>query len=162
MSMLSHFPALSRKSRVGEQPLSKLRNDLDRIFDDFSSGFRFPAVFYGNENGEVLPSIEVKEDGKEVTLSAELPGISRDDIDVSVDKQMITISGEKKHSAETKEDDYFMSERAYGKFSRSLTLPFAVDGDKIDAKYDNGVLTLKIPKPPEPEKQVKRVEIKAA
>jgi|GEM_PF-274675 len=160
MSMLSHFPALLHKQRVGEQPITKLRTDIDRIFDDFATGFRFPAVFYGNKDGGILPSIEVQEDDKTVSISVELPGLQKDDIDVSVDEQVVTISGEKKQSFEKKEDDYFMSERAYGKFSRSLTLPFAVDGDSIDAKYDNGVLVLTIPKPPETEKQVKRVPVK--
>lgn len=158
MSMFSLFPVLS-KTAAGENQVSRLRHDIDRVFNEFMGAGQLPQVFYGNSEGNVLPSTEVKEDKNSVVVTVELPGLEQDDIDVSVHDQMVTISGEKRQETEKKEDDYFMTERSYGKFSRSMTLPFQVDPDSVKASYKNGVLSLTIPKPAQPEKQAKRIPV---
>lgn len=159
MNRPSLFPMLSRPA-AGENQVSRLRQDIDRIFSEFLGSERMPSAFYGNAGDKVLPSAEIKEDENAVSISVELPGLDESDIDVSVHDQVVTISGEKKQKTEKKEEDFFVTERSYGKFSRSLTLPFTVDPDTVDANYEKGVLTLTIPKPALPEKTRKRIPVK--
>src|SRR5690606_7548238 len=126
-------------------------------FSEFGNGFGFPKSFWEDGmrmpavwgDGKVMPSLEMHEANGKVTISAELPGVDEKDIDVSVDDQLLTISGEKKSEVEHKDGDRYRSERSYGKFSRSVTLPFAIDPDKVEARFDKGVLKLTIDKPAE-------------
>ena len=93
-------------------------------------------------------------------VKAEVPGMDAKEINISVTGNMLTIKGEKKSEREEKEENYHLVERSYGSFSRSLTLPAAVDVDKIEAKYDQGVLTVTCPK--KEEVKPKAIEIKTA
>jgi HSP20 family protein len=93
-------------------------------------------------------------------VKAEVPGIDAKDINISVTGEVLTIKGEKKSEREEKEENYHLVERSYGSFSRSLVLPAAVDLDKIEAKYDKGVLTVTCPK--KEEVKPKAIEIKTA
>src|SRR5215467_254476 len=93
-----------------------------------------------------VPSVDVFQTGEhELVLKAELPDMSREDIDVSVENFVLTIKGEKKLSTEVKEDQYQHIERRYGAFSRSFSLPRTVDSSKVAADYRNGVLTIRLP-----------------
>ena len=104
--------------------------------------------------------MDVKDTAKAVEVSVELPGLAESDVDVSVTDRLLKISGEKKTEDERKEADYHVMERSYGKFTRSMTLPFAPDPDKIEAKFDKGVLTVSVPKPPEEATGTKKIEVK--
>jgi len=143
----------------GYSPFDRLQNQVDRVFSDFSRGFHWPEIFSGQEVA-VMPSMEVHHTNGSVTVTAELPGVAEDEIDISVVDQMVTISGEKKSEIERKEDEFYRSERSYGSFRRSVTLPFEIDADKVDAKFDKGVLILTIEKPAEARKKSRKIKIK--
>jgi HSP20 family protein len=137
-------------------PLTAFRSEMDRLFDSF---FREP--FGGMELMEPdkwSPAIDIAEDDKEVTVRAEIPGIDPKDLDVTVVGEQLVLSGEKKESKETKEKGFYHSETRYGSFHRTVPLPEGVDTEHVDAQYNNGVLTLKMPKTPQAAK--KRIEIK--
>lgn len=93
-----------------------------------------------------VPSIDIFEKDSKVILKMELPGIKEEDIDVSVDGDMLNIKGEKKTESEVKEEDYYQSERSYGSFIRSISIPSSIDSGKIVADYEDGVLQVTMPK----------------
>ncbi|HHF42390.1 MAG TPA: Hsp20/alpha crystallin family protein, partial [Candidatus Aminicenantes bacterium] len=95
------------------------------------------------------PSDDIYETEHEVVLTAELPGMDEKDIEIKVEDNTLTISGERRMEKEIKEENYHRIERAYGSFCRSFTLPNYVDQDKISAEYDNGILKITMPKKPE-------------
>lgn len=96
-----------------------------------------------------VPTLDVVQGEKEVVVSAELPGMSSDAIDVKVDGDLLTIAGEKKDGLERGDGQGHYSERRYGTFSRSVRLPPALDADNVSAAYEHGVLTVRIPRVPE-------------
>jgi HSP20 family protein len=138
---------------------SDLHREIDRVFSNFSHGF---PGFARTWTGAMRPIMDVKDAGETLEVSVELPGLAESDVDVSVTDRLLKISGEKKSEEERKESDYHVMERSYGKFSRSMTLPFAPEADKISAKFDKGVLTVSVPKPPEEASATKKIEVKAS
>lgn len=108
--------------------------------------------------GEFVPAIDVSEDENSVTLRAEVPGLTRDDITVSVDHGILTVSGEKREEAHDEGEHYTRTERRYGHFERRMRLPENVDAEHIDAAYKDGVLTVTVPKTEESKPQ--RIEVK--
>ena len=123
--------------------VSRLRREMDRLWDDyFGSGRRGLQPL----QAEYTPAVDVKETAEAVVVKAEVPGMDAKEINISVTGNVLTIKGEKKSEREEKEENYHLVERSYGSFSRSLKLPAAVELDKIEAKYDKGVLTVTCPK----------------
>jgi HSP20 family protein len=121
---------------------AQLQDRINRVFSDT----------YGRNDeglmatGTWVPPVDIYQpNDREVVLKAELPDMTRDDIDISVDNGTLTIKGEKKFSAEVKEESFHRIERRYGAFSRSFSLPQAVDAGKVTAEYKNGVLTVRLP-----------------
>ncbi|CCC57909.1 Hsp20/alpha crystallin family protein [Caloramator australicus] len=112
--------------------LERLRRDVDDVFKSFDLYER--------------PRVDVFEDEKEVKVVAEIPGISKDDIDITVYDDSVRITGEVKRSSELKEENIRRSERFYGKFTRTVPLPSEVKSDEARADYKDGVLTITIPK----------------
>jgi HSP20 family protein len=108
----------------------------------------------------LAPRIEITESDKEIEISAELPGLERKDVDISLDRNLLTIRAEKKVEAEQKDKNVHMTERSYGVFYRVLELPMAVDPSKVQATMSNGVLKIAIPKPERTE--TKKIEVKEA
>jgi HSP20 family protein len=166
MKTRSSLPATQGTNR-NMSPFDMLQDRIDRMFEDFSSGFGMPSAFgssvpsiFGDGDFAVTPTLDMHETDNQVMLHAELPGVDEKDIDISVADDMLTISGEKKHEFERKEGDRYRSERSYGRFSRSVSLPFRIDADKVEAKFDRGVLKLTIPKPAEAQQQMKKIQIK--
>ena len=137
---------------------SDLHREIDRVFSSFSHGF---PVLGRAWTGTLRPIMDVKDTAKAIEVTVELPGLAEADVDVSVTDRLLKISGEKKTEEERKETDYHVMERSYGKFSRSLTLPYAPDPDKVEAKFDRGVLTVSLPKPPEEATATKKIPVKA-
>jgi len=123
-----------------------LQRQIDRIFDDFTGGWRSPDLLSDTSFG-LMPSIDVHEADSRVTVAAELPGVDEKDVEITVADQTVTISGEKRSAVDEKKGDQYRSERSYGKFSRTIALPFDIDPDKVEARFDKGVLTLTIPRP---------------
>jgi HSP20 family protein len=129
---------------------------IDRVFDDV---FRDAApTFNAGFNANAM-RVNIAEDEKNIVIEAELPGLKKDDVKISVEDNVLTIRGERKQENEEKKKNYHRVERFYGSFSRSFTLGENVDKENIDAKYENGVLHLTLPKV-EPVKNVKEIAIK--
>jgi HSP20 family protein len=125
---------------------------------DLPSFSLFDRFLDGSEDDRSwLPDLDVSETNTEFIVRAEVPGIDKEDIDITLTDGLLTIKGEKKHENEEKEEDYHFIERRYGSFARTLRLPREVEYDKIDANYKDGVLKLIIPKPEKVE--AKKIEI---
>lgn len=131
--------------------LSGLQDQVSRLFEP---SFRGRADELGLETW--APSVDIFETENELVLKADLPEIAEKDIDVRVENHMLTIRGERKFDQKVKQEKYLRVERAYGSFSRGFSLPSTVDTEAIHAEYDNGVLTVRMPKLAESKpKQVK-------
>ena len=139
-------------------PFVTFRREMDRMFDHFFDGFNGRG---SNGAGAIAPAIDLDETDKEMVVTAELPGVSEKDIEVSLAGDMLTIKGEKKTETEEKKGNSTYTERRYGSFARSLRLPFEVKDEQVDAKFKDGVLTVRLPKPAEMQSQVRRIEVKA-
>jgi len=149
-----------------------LREQINHLFDAFESPWSFhpfagrifdtdPGWKLRLPVGPAMPATDLVEREKEFQISAELPGMEEKDIEIGITRDMLTIKGEKREEKEEKKKDYYMSERSYGSFQRSFRLPDGVDRDKIDAKYEKGVLTITLPKTTEAQKQERKIPIKA-
>jgi HSP20 family protein len=134
--------------------LRRMRHDFDRLFEE-----GWPVLAADDSLAEVAfqPSVDVTEDKDQVLVRAELPGMAKDDIKVSVDGGVLSIQGEKKENKETREGGVLRRESSYGSFCRSFTLPAGVDAGKAAASYRDGVLELKLPK--KEEAKPKAIEI---
>ena len=113
-----------------------------------------------DSSGQWHPVLDIYDDGNDLVLKAELPGLKKDDIDVKVDNNVMTLHGERKRETEAKEDSYYRCERSYGTFSRSFTLPTTVDANKITASYEDGVLAVTLPKAE--EAKPRQIDVKVA
>ena len=142
--------------RFERHPLT--RTAFDNIFD-FESFFRggiqddgslFPSVW--------TPAVDVAEHDNEYLVKVELPGVSKDDVTITMQENILTIRGEKKDGKESKGTNYHSVERSYGSFQRSFTLPTTVKTDKIDAAFKDGILTITMPKAE--EAKAKQIEVK--
>lgn len=145
---------------VARDPFLSFRQEMDQLFDSFFNGGALgaqDAVWNGG-----LPKLEVTDGEKELTIAAELPGMEEKDVDVKISGDLLTIEGEKSEQSEKKEGESTYSERSYGRFSRTIRLPFNVGNEKVDATFDKGVLNIKLQKPAEEQKRVKHIEVKAA
>jgi HSP20 family protein len=133
--------ALVRWEPVRE--LSSLQNDMNRLFNTF---FDTPATGNGGARRWV-PAMDLVETDDHFVLKADLPGLSDEDVHIDVEGDVLTVSGERKAEHEDKREGYVRVERSFGAFSRSLTLPEGVDAEAVTARFDHGVLEVRIPKP---------------
>ena len=124
-------------------PFLSFYRQANRLFEDVFREFDDGREALG---GFLAPSIDVVQDEREVRVTAELPGVKDDDIDVSVDGDVLTIRAEKRVERDDDKDRRHISERAFGTFQRSLRLPQAVDPDEVKAHFDHGVLTIRVPR----------------
>jgi HSP20 family protein len=156
-----------KKELVKVEPakaLSPFQEMMERRFEDF---FRRPFSLMPSwwprlrmpEVEEIVPSMDIFTEGDDVVVKTELPGMKKEDIDVSLTKDTITISGEKKEEEKVEKKDYYRFERSYGSFKRSFSLPSEVQTEKPSAKFKDGVLEIRIPKTEEAKKKEKKVMI---
>ena len=132
------------------------------MFDDLFTGFSGPGLQSASAGWQgVTPTLDVTETEKELVVAAELPGLDDRDFEVTLAGDVLTIKGEKKSEHEEKNGDAHYMERRFGSFSRAVRLPFEVKDEKVDAKYDKGILTIRVPKPAEAQRAVRRIEVKA-
>ena len=144
--------------------MEKRFEGMERRFEDF---LRRPFSLLPSwmprmkmpEIEEVSPSVDILTEGDNVVVKAELPGMKKEDIDVSLTKDTISISGEKKKEEKIEKKDYYSLERSYGSFKRSFSLPSEVQTEKASAKFKDGVLEIRIPKTEEAKKKEKKVII---
>jgi HSP20 family protein len=138
-------------------PFEALRAEMERAFGE--SFGRFGSELALPRASLLRPNVDIVEGKKSYKVQAELPGMDRDDISVDVEGRRLTIRGEKRRESEDEKEGYHCVERSYGSVQRVLTLPDDADGDSVDAKFKNGVLTLKIPKRTPKASSGSRVEI---
>lgn len=140
--------------------LARLRDEVDRTIDRFFSD-PFGALDFRMLRSEGwLPPVDVSESDRNVTVRMEVPGISAKDLEISITGTVLTVAGRKEECSETKDEDFYQSERRFGSFRRSIDLPEAVDSDRVNAEADNGVVTISIAK--KPGARSRQVEIKPA
>jgi len=124
--------------------LHTMQNEMNRLFNTF---FDSPTQTGGGVQRGWIPATDLVETESEYVLRADLPGLSEADVNIELDENVLSISGERRADHEVRKEGYYRVERAVGKFSRSLTLPRGVAADSISASFDRGVLEVRIPKP---------------
>ena len=138
--------------------LVSLRDRMDRLFGEgFGRGW---PTEEGLTTGVWNPPVDVYETADSIVLKADLPDVTKDDVDISVHGNALTIRGERKREEEVKEKDFYRMERSYGSFTRSFTLPGTVDPEKIEAGFTGGVLTVTLPK--REESKPKQIKVKVS
>lgn len=163
-------------------PLQTLRQEIDQMFDSMLSGFpttrwrrptfdmptfdmehwrdpfkRFEGTFGALNN--MSPRADMRETDKAFVITAEMPGVAEDDIDVSVSERRVTIKAEKKEETRKDDEDMHISERHYGVIQRTFTLPDTADVDKAKGSFSDGVLTINVPKVPSAQGKTKKIPI---
>lgn len=154
-------------------PFETLRGEIDRLFDAHllagfgRRGWRLPfaqragatpwpqALEWG-----AAPAVDVVEKDTAFEISAELPGLGRENIDIQISADTLTLRGEKKEEREEKDRNRYVSERRYGRFERAFRLPDGVDRDRIDAAFEKGILKIVLPKTAEAQRQSRKIEVK--
>jgi len=127
--------------------------ELARVFDD-----PFFRTTFGEASCRWCPAVDVAENDKELLVSADLPGIDPKQVEITVQENILTLSGERKAESESKDESYHRVERAYGSFTRSFVLPSTVDETKVSAEYKDGVLRIHLPK--REEAKPRRIDVK--
>ena len=139
-------------------PFAQMRAEMDRLFENFiGRGVFSPPTQW--QATQLTPSIDVRENEKEIVVDAELPGMNENDVQVVVREGVLSLKGEKKSERDEKKDTYHLVERSYGSFDRSFRLPEGVNEEQIKADFNNGVLHVVVPKRPEAAKAKKKISI---
>ena len=133
--------------------LGTLPDRIQRYFDDYPN-------FGFNLSDNFNPRIDISEDKENINVIAEIPGVKKDDIKITLQDNILTIEGEKKKETEKKEKNFFRSERMYGSFKRCFTLPDLVDSEKVEAKFEDGMLNIQLKKIVQKVKSEKVIELK--
>jgi HSP20 family protein len=157
-------PALSTAARAGAgtDPLASFRTEMERMFEESVRRLLPQAGGAGDEEGAaslLRPSIDISEGRKAYTVSAELPGVEADDVSIEIEDQTLVIRAEKRSESDEEEEGYHWVERSYGVAQRVLSLPDDAEGDKVEARFRNGVLKLRIPKRPARASRARSVEV---
>ena len=158
--------------RPGElHPWHGLRQEIDRLFDSFGLGwsrlpdfdpFRLPATPPAAAGFELSPQVDVSETDTAYEITAELPGLDKTDVSLTLSGDVITLKGEKKTEREEKKKGYHLSERRYGSFRRAFNLPDDVEVDRIKAEFTKGVMTVTLPKSASAKVKASEIPVKAA
>ena len=141
--------------------MSRFREEMDRLFADFGFGSRglfSPGFGRDFERSMWSPQTEVFQRGNQLVIHADLPGMSKDDINVDIEDDQIIIRGERREEREQNEQGFYHTERSYGSFSRSIPLPQGIDAEQANASFNNGVLEITMPMPAQ-KSRGRRVEI---
>ena len=144
----------------GDDPFGSLFREVQKTFEDFSQ--RNPFARFRSDM--LSPKIDVAESKDAIEVTAELPGIDEKDVDVTLEQDVLTIRGEKKteRDEQDKDKNWHVAERSFGSFTRAIPLPFDPDATKVEAKFDKGILRIRLPKPAEAAKKQQKIEIKKA
>jgi HSP20 family protein len=127
--------------------LNSLQTEMNRLFNTFFDSPAAPAGGAPTAQRRWIPAMDLLETADEFVLHADLPGLGEGDVSIELDDSVLTISGERPSAHESQKEGYYRVERAWGAFSRSLTLPEGVDPDSVKASFTQGVLEVRIPKP---------------
>ncbi len=138
--------------------LTAMRKEIDHVFDEFGGR---PST-NGSASRSAAPRMSVSETEGSVEIEAELPGVEEKDIEVALNEDVLTIKGEKRQEREEQHTDYYRQERSFGRFARSVTLPFEPDPKTVKALFARGVLKITLPKSATVKQQTIRIPVKAA
>lgn len=149
------MPFLTRsRSQVNPWPAPWDSNDdFGRLWQEFNQRFGM------SESAQFQASLDVHETPEAYVIEADMPGLSRDDVNIEVVGDVVTIKGERKFEQKAEEENYHRVERRFGSFSRSLSIPGGFDADKVDANFENGVLKVTLPKPDEHKPRKIQVQV---
>lgn len=161
MQIKDLVPWTRKEQEVGnktgdDNPVATLQRDMNRLFEGF---WNRVGHLDWPWSGEIKS--EVAETEGAIEVSIELPGMEMKDVEVTATDDTLTIKGEKKVDREEEKKGYYLSERSYGAVYRTIPLPPGVDGEKAEASFKNGVLTVRLPQTPEAQARVKRIEVKS-
>ena len=168
--MAKHAKEMSTEQRGGLIPwksgteMARWERDMERMLGNFFSGRAAHPLFEerswpGSDLGIAEPKVDLYEEKDQIVVKAEMPGMTKDNIQVFLSDNILTIKGEKKKEEEESDKDYYRSERVYGAFMRSLPLPAEVNPEKIHAAFKNGVLEVRLPKSEEAKKRAINVKV---
>ena len=143
---------------IEDNPIATLQREMNHVFGNFWNRVGHFAEPFGS--GEAKS--DVVETDKAIEVAIELPGMEMKDIEVTVNDDMLTVKGEKKIERQEEKKGYYLSERSYGAIYRTIPLPPGVDGEKAQASFRNGVLTIKLPQTPEAQAKVRKIAVKEA
>jgi HSP20 family protein len=160
MNRMNLPDVFGRRAGTGLDMFRSLQREIDQIFDDFSHGVPGFGASDGG-NGLRQMKLDVAETDKSFEVSADLPGASPENIDISLKEDMLTIRAETKAEKEDGNKNFYVHERSYGMYQRSIMLPTGVDPEKIDAQFEKGVLKISLPKLPEAEANVRKIAVKS-
>jgi HSP20 family protein len=143
--------------------MARWERDIDQMFENFL-GRRLrpflPERWWSAAGAEIsTPAVDLYEEKDDIVVKADLPGMEKDNIEVNISDNRLTIKGEKKEEQEIKKENYYRSERSYGSFVRTLELPTEVQADKVKAAFKNGVLEIRLPKTEEAKKKETKVKV---
>lgn len=157
--LIKSIPAKRRPTSFFDWPASEpmgwLRNEIDRIFETPNRRI----LSWPERDLTPVPALEMTENDANYRLSAELPGLAREDIEISVADGVLTLSGEKKEEKEENDKGFLLSERRYGAFQRQVALPSDVDPDGITAQFKDGVLTILLAKDQNSTKRTRKIDV---
>jgi len=151
---------------LGRDPFSSFRSEIDRLFDDFfapvaGEGRNFAPSGQPAAAALVRPNIDVDETDQAYRVTAELPGLTEKDVELNLRENTLTISGEKRSEHEEERGGRRYSERSFGRFERTIPFPHEVNADRVDATFQNGVLTITLPKDEKARDKTRRIEVRA-
>lgn len=160
MDMKSLLPFGRRELAGADDPFTAMRREMDRMFDEMTKSLSLARPAMGL--GVMAPRVDLKETDGALEVQAELPGVAEPDIEVQLADGVLTIKGEKKQEREEKEKGWYLMERSFGSFLRQIPLPVEVDEDRVEAKFDKGVLHVTLPKSAKAEAKTKKIAVKGA
>jgi len=148
---------------IEHHPVAALHRQMDELFDGFFNDFegflRWPLMSRLEGLDPVTPRVNVSESDKEVRVTAEMPGMDEKDINVTLENNQLIIEGEKKSEQEDKGENYYLSERSYGRFHRAVPLPEGIDREQVKATFKKGVLDVRVVKTEPVRPQGRKIEI---
>ena len=146
--------------RQGSDPMRGLQSELNRVFEDFFRGLDMPGLASSDLSVARMPDIDVQDTGNAIEIRAELPGMSEDDVELSLSDGALVIRGDKVQERKKEDQGYVLRERAFGHIERAVPLPEGVDPDRAEASFRNGVLTVTIPKTEQARASMKRIDVR--
>jgi HSP20 family protein len=152
-----------RPYQTFRREMESLHEDMDRLFEEFwnDSGSHIPMIRSWHDI-DLTPRVDETEDENAFHVKVELPGLDKDDVEVTLTDGVLTIRGEKKREEEEKGKNFYRKERSFGSFRRSLPIPVDVDDNDIEARFDKGILYVRLPKTEESLQNVRHIPVKAA
>ncbi len=161
MNVNSFFPSI-RKQTLRPDPFKDLQMEITRVFDQFNDFRPVTSDLDATDSGDYLraPNVDITETEKALEITAEIPGVNEEDVEVQLNGDLLTITGKREEEKKDEGKSYRIVERSSGSFKRTIRLPFDPDTEKVDAELNAGILSLTIEKPAEVINKVKKIAIK--